>query len=258
MSLQGTVKSFNGAKAYGFISTDDKDVFCHQSDCAGAAPRVGDVVTFDIEESPSKPGSYVAKNVSGCTGVPEGPGGKGTVKGGEGTGQFQGSVKSFSEMKAWGFIVHEGSDIFFHMKDIMDGSVPDRGDVMKFDVEENPGKPGTMKATNVTGGSKGKGMGKGNFGAKGKTDYGGKGDYGGYGGKGDYGKGGYGAAPAWGMDPYGGKGAWGPYGGGDAWGKGAWGGDAWGGKGGDPWGCGGKGGGKSYGKDFGKSCKGGW
>jgi len=247
MSSNGIVKSFNGAKGYGFITQaqDGSDVFVHQSDCGGAAPAKGDEVTFDVEESPSKPGTYVAKNVIGCTGVPESQ--KGGGKGG-GTGQFVGPVKSFSELKAWGFITHDGGDVFFHLKDMVDGSVPDRGDNVRYDVVENPHKPGTMKATNVSGGSKGKGQGKGNFAEKGKTDYGGKGyggkdAWGGNGGKDAWGgKGGYGAAPAWGMDPWS-AGAWGPYGGGggDAWGApgGGWGGDPWGGKGKgkDAWGC---------------------
>lgn len=240
MSCTGVVKSFNGAKAYGFITRDEGDVFVHQNDCGGAAPRAGDQVTFDIEEATNKPGSFIAKNVVGCTGMPEGPGGKGTVKGSAGTGQYTGSCKSFSELKGWGFIVHEGEDIFFHVKAMVDGSIPDRGDELKFDLESNPGKPGTMKGTNITGGSKGKGQGKGCF--EGKGDYGG-------GGKG---KGGYGAAPAWGMDPWS-AGAWGPYGGGDAWGGKGWGGDAWGGKGGDAWG---KGGGKGYGDAWGCGGKG--
>jgi len=225
MSAQGTVKSFNGGKGYGFIlmEPDGTDVFVHERDCGGASPLVGDTVNFDTEESPTKPGSLVAKNVVGCSGLPEGKGGKGTVKGGnsnpQGTGQFSGSVKSYSEAKGFGFIIHGDGDVFFHQRDMVDGSVTDRGDMVKFDLEENPGKPGTMKATNVTGGSKGKGQGKGKE------------------------KGGYGAMEkgSWGMDPWGFKGkgaAWGPYGGGDPWGMyGGWGGDAWGGG----WGGGGKG-----------------
>lgn len=248
MSSYGTVKSFNGNKGYGFIThaEDGSDVFVHQSDCGSAAPVQGDEVTFDVEESPSKPGTYVAKNVTGCTGVPEFQKGGGK---GQGTGKFTGPVKSFSELKAWGFITHEGGDIFFHLKDMVDGSVPDRGDQVRYDVEESPHKPGTMKATNVSGGSKGKGQGKGNYGQKGKSDYGGKG----YGGKDAWGgedawggKGGYGAAPAWSTDSWS-AGGWGPYGGGGgALGpsRGGWGGDPWGGngkgKGKDAWG--GKGG----------------
>jgi len=192
MTSEGTVKSFNGGKGYGFIDVEGTDIFCHASDCGGAQPAVGDVVTFDLVESPSKPGTFVAKSVTGCSGVLESQ--KGFGKGApmapvEGTGAYQGAVKSFSELKAWGFILHEGEgDIFFHLKDIVDGSVPDRGDVLTYDIEDNPGKPGTLKATNVTGGSKGKGQGKG-FG-KGKDAFIGKGGFGGFGG--------YDAAPAWG------------------------------------------------------------
>jgi len=256
MSQEGTVKSFNGAKGYGFITKDDgSDVFVHERDCGGAAPQAGDRVTFEAQESPSKPGTYVAKDVTGCTGIPEGKGGEkggknGGKGGGKGTGKYEGAVKSFVESKGYGFINHqEGGDVFFHQKDMVDGSVPDRGDVVRYDVEDNPGKPGTIKATNVTGGSKGKGQGKSKeFGGCQGMDYG----KGGYGGKDAYGKGGYGAAPAWAADP------WAPAWGADPYGKGGggWGGDAWGcgGKGGgDPWG---KGGGDAWGK--GKSCKGGW
>lgn len=258
MSNQGVVKSFNGGKGYGFITSDADgcDIFVHQMDCGGAAPKAGDTVTFEMQQSPSQPGKYVAKSVQGCTGIPEElkgdkGGGKGGKAGGksQGTGQFQGTVKSFVEAKGYGFIVHQGDgDIFFHQRDMVDGSVPDRGDVVRYDLEANAAKPGTQKATNVTGGSKGKGQGKG-------KDFGGKGM--------DYGKGSGGsyAGPAWGTDPWASADAWGGAGKGkDAWGcggkggpyggGGAWGGDAWGcgGKGGDAWGCGGKG----------KSFKGGW
>lgn len=237
MSNEGTVKSYNGGKGYGFITQDDgSDVFVHERDCGGAAPQAGDRVNFDIEESPSKPGTFVAKNVSGCTGIPEGKGGVKGGKGGgkQGSGKFESSVKSFSELKGWGFINHDGGDIFFHAKEMMDGSIPDRGDTVRYDVEDNPGKPGTLKAVNVTGGSKGKGQGKGkDMGGCGKAGDYGKGGYAApdpYGGKDPYAKGGYGAAPR--FDPWTGA----PLGGGG----GAWGGDAWG-KGGDPWGYGGKG-----------------
>jgi len=88
----------------------------------------------------------------------------------QGTGQYTGSVKSFIEEKGFGFIVHQGGgDVFFRGKDMVDGSVPDRGDTLRYDVEDNPGKPGALKATNVTGGSKSKGQKK-------EKDHGGKGD----------------------------------------------------------------------------------
>merc|ERR1719163_191264 len=106
----------------------------------------------------------IAKNVVGGTGTMNGKGGgKGASVGG---GAYTGSVKSYNDAKAWGFILYEGNDVFFHIKDMADGSAPRAGDVVRFDLEENPQKPGSMKAKNVTGGTgypqqdKGKGKGK--------------------------------------------------------------------------------------------------
>jgi len=258
------VKSFNGGKGYGFISYNESDVFVHIRDCEGdGQPATGDTVTFEVEESPSKPGTYKAMKVNGGTAPREMPGQagmKGGGKGGgkppaQGTGAYHGMVKSYNPTKAWGFIVYEGTDVFFHVKDFVDGSAPNAGDAVQFDLEENPGKPGSMKATNATGGTgyptpKGmeKGMDKGGYGMSpydsGKGKGGGWGGppmdpWGGCGGGGGYGMGPYdggkGKGGGWGgppMDPWGGKG-------GDPWGMGG-GGGGWGGKGGDPWG--GKGG----------------
>lgn len=54
---QGTVKTVTG-KGFGFISQEgsDKDVFYHENslegDLATRKLQVGDVVTFDVEETP--------------------------------------------------------------------------------------------------------------------------------------------------------------------------------------------------------------
>ncbi|MFT4524784.1 MAG: CspA family cold shock protein [Granulosicoccus sp.] len=49
----GTVKFFNNAKGFGFITPDDggKDVFVHQNSLTEDINE-GDKVTFDVEESP--------------------------------------------------------------------------------------------------------------------------------------------------------------------------------------------------------------
>eukprot|EP00439_Symbiodinium_sp_Y106_P066441 s2470_g10.t2 len=61
----GSVKSF-GAKGYGFIVMEDGvEMFFNIKDCVGSKPMAGDTVKFDIEESPIKPGSKQAKNVTG-------------------------------------------------------------------------------------------------------------------------------------------------------------------------------------------------
>ncbi len=49
----GTVKFFNAAKGFGFITPDDgsKDVFVHANNLNGDITE-GDKVSFEIEESP--------------------------------------------------------------------------------------------------------------------------------------------------------------------------------------------------------------
>lgn len=52
MMSTGTVKFFNNAKGFGFITPDDggKDVFVHKNDLIDQIDE-GDKVTYDIEES---------------------------------------------------------------------------------------------------------------------------------------------------------------------------------------------------------------
>ncbi|CAE8709818.1 unnamed protein product, partial [Polarella glacialis] len=54
----GSVKSFNGAKGFGFVDCGTgTDVFVHIKDCTdGAQPAAGDVLRFDLEPSTSKQG----------------------------------------------------------------------------------------------------------------------------------------------------------------------------------------------------------
>jgi CspA family cold shock protein len=58
--MQGTVKWFNDAKGFGFITPDDgsKDVFVHQSAISSSGFRSlaeGDKVQFDTEQGPKGP-----------------------------------------------------------------------------------------------------------------------------------------------------------------------------------------------------------
>ncbi|WEK70363.1 MAG: cold-shock protein [Candidatus Chryseobacterium colombiense] len=50
---QGTVKFFNEAKGFGFISPSDggKDIFVHSSGLSTRAIRENDKVVFDVQES---------------------------------------------------------------------------------------------------------------------------------------------------------------------------------------------------------------
>ena len=58
MSTQGTVKWFNTQKGFGFIATENKDVFVHISAVQAAGMDTlneGDSVMFDEENGPKGP-----------------------------------------------------------------------------------------------------------------------------------------------------------------------------------------------------------
>jgi len=221
MAYEGTVKNFRAEKGFGFITTPEGlDIFLHIKACTdGGVPQTGDVVKYDLEESKIKPGQMQATGVTGGTGT---PGAKGGGKGVVGTGTLQGTCKSFNPEKGYGFIQPaDGSDnIFFNIKQMQDGSTPQAGDWLTYDVEPSPIKPGQMQGSNVTGGTGwGADKGKGGFGG-GKDAWGGKG-----GGWGKDGGKSFGKSKG---DSWGGGGKGGPYDGGKGKGKG-WGGDSWGG-----------------------------
>jgi len=75
-----------------------------------------------------------------------------------------GQVKSYNDTHGWGFIVYEGTDVFFHIKDCQDGNRPQPGDTVTFDVQDDGVRQGQMRAMHVTGGTGGangaKGKGK--------------------------------------------------------------------------------------------------
>jgi cold shock protein len=66
MRIEGTLKFFNGAKGFGFITPADgsKDVFVHASalEASGvAALNEGDKVTFVVEDDPRGRGKQAAQ-----------------------------------------------------------------------------------------------------------------------------------------------------------------------------------------------------
>eukprot|EP00929_Paragymnodinium_shiwhaense_P088491 TRINITY_DN4880_c0_g1_i1.p1 TRINITY_DN4880_c0_g1~~TRINITY_DN4880_c0_g1_i1.p1 ORF type:complete len:214 (-),score=76.47 TRINITY_DN4880_c0_g1_i1:121-762(-) len=170
MSQTGTCKSFSARTGFGFIiGPDGKDIYVHARDCVNSMiPQQGDIVSYDMAPSKQNPGTMIATNVTGGT-AKQTPEGAAIIM--NGTGAFEGEVKSFNPNKAFGFIKHEGEDLFFHGKSCK-GSYPTAGDVVKYDIEDSPVKAGEKHAVNITGGSvslfahrdKGKGKGKGKMG----------------------------------------------------------------------------------------------
>eukprot|EP00930_Biecheleria_cincta_P055722 TRINITY_DN41_c0_g3_i1.p1 TRINITY_DN41_c0_g3~~TRINITY_DN41_c0_g3_i1.p1 ORF type:complete len:187 (+),score=52.06 TRINITY_DN41_c0_g3_i1:55-615(+) len=168
MSCQGTLKSFNQNRGFGFITSDGEDYFFHKSDINGKPPQDGDVLTFDKAPSPKDPSKTEAKNVSGGTAG----------------GNTEGKVKWFDEMKGYGFIELDGQSHFMHATDIT-GGTPQEGDTVWFDIVPSEKDPSKTAAKNVVGGTgypMGKGWGKG-WGKWGMPMWGFGGGYG-WGGKG--------------------------------------------------------------------------
>ena len=62
---KGTVKFFNGAKGFGFITPDagGKDVFVHANDTGGAVLQEGTKVEFEIVEGKKGPQASAVKVV---------------------------------------------------------------------------------------------------------------------------------------------------------------------------------------------------
>lgn len=164
MSTAGVVKSFNDEKGWGFITSDavEGDIFLHVKDCQDGRPNAGDEVMFDVEEDVKRGGQLKSLNVTGCTGSADGKGkGKGKGQGKAKSGKIQAVCKSFNDTKGWGFLDYQGTDVFLHVKDCLDGR-PQAGDWLSFDMEDDPVRgPGQLKASNVTGCTgAGKGTGK--------------------------------------------------------------------------------------------------
>jgi len=99
---QGTVKSYNGMKGWGFLEYNGQDVFLHVKDCGGGTPQAGDWLTFDIEDAGQGNGKLKATNVSGCTGWSEKGWDKGGGKGKGGYGAAFGGKGDWGKGGGWG------------------------------------------------------------------------------------------------------------------------------------------------------------
>jgi len=79
----GTVKFFNQEKGFGFIQTEEGDIFVHANQVSGNPLQEGDEVAFDLAFDEVKQKSN-ANNVTGGTGQ------KGYFGGGKGKGGGKG------------------------------------------------------------------------------------------------------------------------------------------------------------------------
>lgn len=177
---------------FGFVLADTgAEVFAHLYGIVdGKVPVQGDRITFDLQESDTRPGTFQACNISGGTGPdvpeavkkkladkaakmnqfnkPQGNFSQGNFSQGNfaqspglgknlnhvATGTFNGTVKSFVDKKSYGFILGpDGSSMFVHCSNIVDGRTLRQGDEVTFDIEASKTEEGKFIAINVAGGT---------------------------------------------------------------------------------------------------------
>jgi CspA family cold shock protein len=167
----GTVKFFNSAKGFGFISPDDggTDIFVHVSAVERAGLRElneGDRVSYEVEEdrrsgklaaidlrvtgSGPAPARRPAERPRGDyqrpQSSPRGPSSRQV----EGSGR--GVVKWFNSAKGFGFIQPEsgGEDVFVHISAVERAGLRDlqEGQTVSYDIERD-GRSGKAAAANL-------------------------------------------------------------------------------------------------------------
>jgi len=169
---KGTVKFFNSAKGFGFVSPDDggADVFVHVSALERSGVdglNEGDAVSFELERD-HRSGKLAAVDLQVVGRAPEGRsrpaersrGGfqrdrttqSSARSPGETAGSGSGAVKWFNSTKGYGFIqpAGGGEDVFVHISAVEQAGLRDLrdGQEVTFDMERNS-RTGKLSATNL-------------------------------------------------------------------------------------------------------------
>mmetsp|Transcript_45704 Transcript_45704/g.126842 ORF Transcript_45704/g.126842 Transcript_45704/m.126842 type:complete len:457 (-) Transcript_45704:32-1402(-) len=143
---EGTIKSYNDRKGWGFIQCEEteaiygKDVLFQKGSLQNGIARPGDSVTFQVTDGRN---GVLAINLRFHSNgqVPA------SIKPATNTKKLMGTIKSFNAAKGWGFIESEaimeahGKDILFQKAELHDALV-NIGDVVSFSTME--GKNGLL------------------------------------------------------------------------------------------------------------------
>jgi CspA family cold shock protein len=149
----GTIKWYNPAKGFGFITPDDgrADVFVHASSLERAGLgqiRTGDRVGFELSED-RRSGRVAATHLS-----LEAAAESRSFAPTDGRGQVQsGVVESFKTERGFGFIKPDtgGPDLFVHISELERAGLDElsRGQRVSFEVRTDP-RTGKHKATRLS------------------------------------------------------------------------------------------------------------
>ncbi|CAE8631921.1 unnamed protein product [Polarella glacialis] len=113
MSLTGTVKSYNPHKGWGFVECNGQDIFLNRKELKGICVEKGNQLQFTVAQ---------AEKGSCATGV--------TVLASPVEVTYFGEIKSFNQMKGYGFISCEafpGQDVFVLRSELPGGYGPQGG-----------------------------------------------------------------------------------------------------------------------------------
>ena len=131
MELNGTVKSFNPYKGWGFVHYNGEDIFLHKKNLDGFCPSKGDQVQFTKGQTEKGP---VAENVKVVSPPFE-------------ETSYYGSIKSYNPWKGYGFISSKAfpdQDVFVFWSELPGGFGPE-GSPCKFRVSMDEKGPAAKK-----------------------------------------------------------------------------------------------------------------
>eukprot|EP00755_Sulcionema_specki_P039989 Sspe_Gene.113857::Locus_98629_Transcript_1_1_Confidence_1.000_Length_1032::g.113857::m.113857 len=142
MAQKGTVKKWNLAKGFGFVTLENGvDVFVHASVVETGRLAEGKVVNIMTKDIGHASGRLVADSVEG----------EGVVQIPSGGGSEHGVVKAWLLGRAYGFIrSDDGKDVYVHCSAFLGGKL-EEGKEVYFDTEDVSHKTGRLVATNVSG-----------------------------------------------------------------------------------------------------------
>ena len=138
MEFNGTVKTFNPHKGWGFVDCNGQDMFLHKKDLKGFCPSKGNQVQFTVGQTEK---GAVAENVKVLSAL--------------GGTSYYGKIKNYNPFRGFGFISSEAfpdQDVFVLWSELPGGFGP-QGSPCKFNVSMDENGPAAKRVVLLGAGS---------------------------------------------------------------------------------------------------------